>query len=116
MHDFGREVSPSHVRRAQKEDPVVAEVRTWVQQKKKPSKEDLKGKDDELQHFAQIADALLIKDDILYYPYKLNHLGGVRSYRMIMPKDIRNAVFYWSHQSITAGHFGQAATTLRAQT
>ena len=75
MHDFGREVSPSHVRRAPKEDPVVAEVRTWVQQKKKPSKEDLKGKDDELQHFAQIADALLIKDDILYYPYKLNHLG-----------------------------------------
>ena len=115
MHDFGRDVTPQHVVRAQKEDPIVAEVRTWVQEKKQPDKEDLKGKEEELKAFAQIADALEIKDDILYYPYKLNHLGGEKSYRMVMPQSIRKSVFFWAHQSITAGHFGQTATVMRAQ-
>ena len=115
MHDFGRDVTPEHVIRAQKEDPIVAEVRSWVQEKRQPDKEELKGKEEELKHYAQVADALEIQDDILYYPYKLNHLGGKKSYRMVMPKEIRNSVFYWSHQSATAGHFGQTATVLRAQ-
>ena len=115
MHNFGRDVSPEQVIIAQKEDPIVAEVRSWIQQKKKPEKEELKGEDEELKHYSQVADALEIKDDILYYPYKLNHLGGQKSYRMVMPKEIRDAVFYWSHQSTTAGHFGQTATVLRAQ-
>ena len=43
MHDFGREVSPKHVSKAQKEDPIVAEVRTWVQQKVKPERRRPKG-------------------------------------------------------------------------
>ena len=38
MHDFGKDVSPQHVIRAQKEDSVIAEVRSWVEQKKKPDK------------------------------------------------------------------------------
>ena len=38
MHAFGRDVSPRHVIRAQKEDPVVAEVRSWIQEKRKPDK------------------------------------------------------------------------------
>ena len=115
MHTFGRDVSPKYVIRAQKEDPVIAEVRTWVQEKKKPDKDELKGKEEDLKHFAQVVDALEIKNDILYYPYKLNHMGGQKSYRMVMPMSVRDAVFYWSHQSITAGHFGQTATVLRAQ-
>ena len=44
MHDFGKDVTPQHVIRAQKEDPIVAEVRTWVQEKRKPDKEELKAK------------------------------------------------------------------------
>ena len=115
MHDFGKDVTPQHVIRAQKEDPIVAEVRTWVQEKRKPDKEELKGKEEELKAFAQVADALEIHQDILYYPYRLNHLGGEKSYRMVMPEAIRNSVFYWAHQSISAGHFGQTATVLRAQ-
>ena len=115
MHNYGSDVSPRHVSIAQKEDPIVAEVRSWVQQNKKPDKEELKGKDEELKHYSQILDALEIRDDILYYPYKLNHLGGQKSYRMVMPQEIRDAVFYWSHQSTTAGHFGQTATALRAK-
>ena len=115
MHAFGREVSPEYVIRAQKEDPVVAEVRTWVQEKRKPDKDELKGKEEELKHYAQVLDALEIKNDILYYPYQLNHMGGQKSYRMVMPNEVRDAVFYWSHQSHLAGHFGQTATVLRAQ-
>ena len=115
MHDFGRDVSPRHVIRAQKEDPIVAEVRTWIQEDKIPDKEELKGKEDDLKHYAQIAGALEIKNDILYYPYRLNHLGGEKSYRMVMPKEIQDSAFYWSHQDTTAGHFGQTATVLRAQ-
>ena len=115
MHEFGRDVSPRYVIRAQKEDPVVAEVRSWVQEKRKPDKDELKGKEEELKHYAQVVDALELKDDILYYPFKLNHMGGQKSYRMVMPREVRDAVFYWSHQSPLAGHFGQTATVLRAQ-
>ena len=35
MHQFGRDISIHHVRRAQKEDPIVAEVRTLVLEKRK---------------------------------------------------------------------------------
>ena len=115
MHDFGRDITPKHVIAHQKEDPIVSEVRTWVQQKIKPDKEELKGKEEELKHYHQIADALEIKNDILYYPYKLNHVGEKTAYRMVMPKAIQDAAFYWSHQDKTAGHFGQTATVLRAQ-
>ena len=115
MHEFGRDVSPRHVIRAQKEDPVVAEVRSWIQEKRKPDKDELKGKEEELKHYAQVLDALEIKDDILYYPFKLNHMAGQNSYRMVMPTEVRDAVFYWSHQSHLAGHFGQTATVQRAQ-
>ena len=115
MHAFGRDVSPRHVIRAQKEDPVVAEVRSWIQEKRKPDKDELKGKEEELKHYAQVLDALEIKDDILYYPFKLNHMAGQNSYRMVMPTEVRDAVFYWSHQSHLAGHFGQTATVQRAQ-
>ena len=64
MHTFGRDVSPKYVIRAQKEDPVIAEVRTWVHEKKKPDKDELKGKEEDLKHFAQVVDALEIKNDI----------------------------------------------------
>ena len=57
MHVFGRDVSPRHVIRAQKEDPVVAEVRSWIQEKRKPDKDELKGKEEELKHYAQVLDA-----------------------------------------------------------
>ena len=115
MHDFGSDVTPKHVAKAQKQDPIVATVRSWVQEGKKPDKQELKGQGEELQRFAQLVDALEIKDDILYYRYKLNHIGETKTYRMVMPETIRNSVFYWAHQDISAGHFGQTATVLRAQ-
>ena len=37
-----------------------------------------------------------------------------KTYRLVMPKSVKDAVFYWSHQSETAGHFGQTATVQRA--
>ena len=114
MHQFGRDISIHHVRRAQKEDPIVAEVRTWVLEKRKPENKELKGKEEELKAYAQVVEALELKDDILYYPYTLNEPGGQKTYRLVMPESVKDAVFYWSHQSETAGHFGQTATVQRA--
>ena len=93
MHQFGRDISIHHVRRAQKEDPIVAEVRTWVLEKRKPENKELKGKEEELKAYAQVVEALELKDDILYYPYTLNELGGQKTYSFVMPKSVKNTVF-----------------------
>ena len=53
---------------------------------------------------------LEIKDDILYYPILLNDANPKKTYRILTPESVCDAAFYWSHQSPTAGHFGQTAT------
>ena len=53
MHQFGRDISIQHVRRAQKEDPIVAEVRTWLLEKRKPDNKELKGKEEESKHICR---------------------------------------------------------------
>ena len=64
MHQFGREISINHVRRAQKEDTIVADVRTWVLEKRKPENKELKGREEELKAYAQVVKDLELKDDI----------------------------------------------------
>ena len=61
------------IRSEQKADKVVGEVRSWVEQGNKPNYKDIRGKEEYLKTYAQIFEALEIKDDTLYYPILLNN-------------------------------------------
>ena len=64
------------VKRAQKEDLIVTEVRNWAPEKSNLENTELKGKEEELKEYQQVVKAMEIKDDLLYYPYTLNEPGG----------------------------------------
>ena len=95
---------------------VVGEVGSWAEQGNKPNYKDIRGKKEDLEVYAQIFEALEVKEDILYYPILLNDANPKRTYRIVMLESDHDAAFYWSHQSPTAGHFGQTATVQRAKT
>ena len=114
MHEFGADVSIPEIIRLQKTDPVVAEVRQWIEEGRKPEKEALREKEEELRHYAQEFEALEIENDVLYHTIRLNAIErNVK--RIVVPSDLRDACFYWSHRHLTAGHFGHKATLLRAK-
>ena len=115
MHDLGRNLSRENLVKVQKEDPIIAEVRQWVTSGQKPSKQDLRLKDEDYKVFRQHFDALKIQDDILYYPLKLNSLAGNEAWRIVLPREQGGLAFKWAHSHLSAGHFGVSATLKRAQ-
>ena len=116
LNETGAQLSKENLSREQKEDEIVREVRRWVSKGQIPTKESLKGKPEELKVYAQIREALEIKDDLLYYPIELNQVAGQKMYRIVIPEKCRDSVFHWCHQHQTAGHFGGQSTVLRAKT
>ena len=114
MHEFGGDISIPEIIRAQKTDPTVAEVRLWVENGRCPDKEELKGKNEELRRYAQVFEVLKLQQDVLYNVKRLNTTEE-DVIRVVIPEELRDACFYWSHQHITAGHFSHDATVARAQ-
>ena len=66
--------------------------------------------------YSQIFETLELKDDILYSTVRSNVCSGEKTRRIAIPYRLRDTTFYWAHKHVCAGHFGHAATTLRAQT
>ena len=110
------QLSKETLAKEQKEDPILSKVREWVQKQEKPSKEELKGHDQDLKVYSQIFETLELKDDILYSTVRSNVCSGEKTRRIAIPYRLRDTTFYWAHKHVCAGHFGHAATTLRAQT
>ena len=102
------------LKREQKVDPILSQVRKWVSRKEKPSKEELKGKSEDLRVYVQNFESLILSDEVLYVKHKPNNEGEDRL-RIAVPHNSREIAFYWAHCHPTAGHFGETATVLRAQ-
>ena len=51
---------------AQKEDPILKEVRSWVEKKQKPTSRELKGAQELLISYAQGYEHLCLINDLLY--------------------------------------------------
>ena len=116
LNEVGVQLSRENLIREQKEDEILQEVRSWLTKKQMPTKESLQGKREELRAYAQIAEALVIENDLLYFPDNLNQLADKKVYRILIPERCRDAVFHWCHIHNTAGHFGGQSTVLRAKT
>ena len=115
ISQVGADLSKEALAEKQKLDPVLSQVRGWVEAGAKPSKNSLKGQEEELKMYAQIFEALTIENDLLYYTSKLNFMGNAETKRLVVPTTYATTVFYWSHEHETAGHFGISATIQRAR-
>ena len=56
----GAELTKENLVQAQKEDPILQEVRGWVERDIHPEKQELAGKDEDLRTYAQLRDTLTI--------------------------------------------------------
>ena len=115
IHRIAADLTKETLITEQKNDPVLSQVREWIEKDKKPTKKELDGEDEDLKSYLQILEALNIEDDLLIYRTKLNQITGEEARRIVVPRSYIRTVFYWSHEHETAGHFGINATSLRAQ-
>ena len=98
---------------AQKEDPELMQVRRWLTEGK-PSHEDMKGMSENLKAYAQVpvkeeADGMLVRH------VTPNKAPDYARNVILVPEKFKDAVFYWSHQHASAGHFSDQPTVMRAK-
>mgnify|MGYP003312821645 CR=1 FL=1 len=103
------------VKESQREDRVLKQVRDWLTTGHQPTKEELRGQDEETQAYAQILGALHDDEGTLVYRYRSTK-GDLQQEmrRILIPERLRQTVFYHVHRHLSAGHFGQEATVCRA--
>ena len=98
---------------AQKEDPELMQVRRWLAEGI-PSHEEMKGMNETLKAYAQVpvkeeADGMLVRH------VTPNKAPGYARNVILVPEKFKDAVFYWSHQHQSAGHFSDQPTVMRAK-
>ena len=103
-----------NIKEAQKEDPILREVREWCSRGQKPSKEELRGKPIMLKHYAQEFECLSLRDDVLYYTKEIQAIQDKPVIRIVLPERKHRAMFKHVHEDLHSGHFGQRATCLKA--
>ena len=99
---------------AQKEDPILKEVRSWVEKKQKPTSRELKGAQELLISYAQGYEHLCLINDLLYDKRRIGPVTNKPLFRLVIPSSKYPAVFYWSHEHLSAAHPGIRATYMRA--
>ena len=97
--------------KAQVDDPILREVRSWVAAGRAPSKEDLRGKTRDLQVYRNHFESLQLGEDGLLFQH-IETFFGLQT-RILVPESLRARIFQWGHESAMAGHFGQSATLAR---
>ena len=109
-----QEFNKERVLQAQKEDPDLSLVAQWVRADKIPSKEEIRGKGEELTRWREIAGAVqLDQRGILVLPYSQPGTS-VKANRVLVPTSLRENAFYSIHSHRSAGHFGVRASIERA--
>ena len=108
VEDLDREILIA----AQRDDPELMQVRRWLAEGK-PNHEEMKDMSENLKAYAQQeikeeADGMLIR-----HVTPNQAPGCARS--ILVPEKFKDAVFYWSHQHPSAGHFSDLPTVLRAK-
>ena len=100
---------------AQRNDENLKHVFAWKAEGKKMTKAELREiADKELRTYAHHLDSIEEKEGTLYQKYISNRPMDRQKLRAIIPEELRDQVFYFSHIHPAAGHFGHRGTSTRA--
>ena len=101
--------------RAQRADKYLQQVSQWLADKKVLSKDDFKKLESkEARVYASHLSSLEEIDGILYQKYTPNIPMAKQIRRPIIPEELREQAFYYSHAHPASGHFGKIGTSTRA--
>ena len=79
--------------------------------KANPTQLEFRGETEELHQYAGLLSQLSVDDSgISMRSTKLEGWEANPRKQLLVPSNLRDAVFRWSHEHRTAGHFGVAAT------
>ena len=105
-----------NIGKGQQDDPALTKVREWIMSKTNPTKLELRGETEELNQYANLLPQLSIDErSLLVRDTKLEEWEASPRKQLLIPSNLRNSVFRWSHEHRTAGHFGVAATIYKVQ-
>ena len=79
-----------------------------------PSKEELRGKPENLWVYAQHLGTLIIRDDILYYKHSSVIAKHGEKLRIVVPQRCQELVIFWAHCHPTARNYVETSTTQHA--
>ena len=100
-------LSSLELRRAQIEDQDIGIVVNWLEHLYEPSTRELQLCGPETRALWLTKDQLKLKNGVLYYSWA-NRLD--RSDCLVVPKELRQRVLYFCHDSKGSGHLGQTKT------
>ena len=105
------QLARENIFRAQVEDPILKQVRVWVSQERLPDKLVLRSLHRDAQNYAQLFSTIRLEEDGLLSQEVDTFLGKQK--RILVPEELKEAVFKMSHEHRSAGHFGTTATLAR---
>ena len=106
------ELNNSMIKRAQENDTILKEVRRWLEGNK-PTSKGIRGLPADAWYYYRLLNVLKLDNQGLLRITKISGRDAKEEReRIIIPTNpkLRHEVFSWSHQHISAGHFGQTAT------
>ncbi|KAK2887926.1 hypothetical protein Q8A73_019374 [Channa argus] len=105
---FSREQLQQH----QEMDPVLAEVRSWLETQQRPEWPAISARRPEIKLLHSQWGSLELCDGILYRRWRAPG-GGADRLQLLVPSALRAEVLRWVHGSAGAGHFGNYKTVRR---
>ena len=99
--------------RKQADDDILRTVRVWVCRGSLPDRKDIRGLHPDAQMYSQIFDTLKLDEDGILVQ-EIETIFGLKK-RILVPEELKDAVFKLSHVHRSAGHFGVTATCARVR-
>ena len=99
-----------HIKAAQEADIVLSKVLKWVKGAPPAKKQAVRGLPEEAWYYYSMKNVLVLDEGGVLNITRISGRDATeRRNRILIPNDqnIRDAVFVWSHQHISAGHVGQ---------
>ena len=106
-------ISNKQLRRAQREDEALRKIIGYVQEGRKPSKEERKLESKQFQSLCQDFELLYLHKGILYRKILLHEPRLGPNDRLCIPEQLQDKALYWAHAHDSVGHLGIGATQKR---
>ena len=104
-------LSTAAVLAAQEEDEDLRQVRRWVQEQRRPVKEEIRGESTEVRQYAALFETLHIGEDQLLY--RQPQVGEIfRQDRLCLPPALQSKAVQVAHED-AGGHMGMLVTQHR---
>ena len=113
QEEIDRNLDREMIIEAQRDDEDLIQVRRWLTDGK-PSHEEMKDFGEDLKAYAQ-QEIKEEPDGMLVRYVTSNKSPGFKYNAILVPEKFRDAVFFWSHQHPSAGHFSADPTAMRAR-